>query len=377
VRKRPEVLRPEQFVWAYPPQPPVEDEARPAKNAPAVDAQGTIYLCTQGRLVALVEEEREARVVWEYVVGGHVPGPAVLGPEGSIRVHTADGCLHCVNPSGKQEWPPVDVGEPLGWAAPVVDGRGNTYICAYHGGLLRVAANGKPDRRPFFRSRRKFDSSGVILGNALLVGSEDGYIFAIELGDDRGRNLWEHGQEDGYAGGYVNSSPAVSEDGGVIVVAARDQHLYGFAPSGAKAWSTPVDGQMLASPVIAPEGHIYVGVSRAPRGQRPSGRLVSIDGNSHKIRWEYAAEGPVESTPVIGDDGLVYFGDNGGAIHALDASGGVKWKANVEAAVRSAGAILRPRRLAFGLDNGTLVALECPSGGLAPAGWPKLGGKRL
>ena len=129
--------------------------------------------------------------------------------------------------------------------------------------------------------------------------------------------------------------------------------------------------------MIAPEGHIYVGVSRAPRGQRPSGRLVSIDGNSHKIRWEYAAEGPVESTPVIGDDGLVYFGDNGGAIHALDASGGVKWKANVEAAVRSAGAILRPRRLAFGLDNGTLVALECPSGGLAPAGWPKLGGKRL
>jgi outer membrane protein assembly factor BamB len=100
-----------------------------------------------------------------------------------------------------------------------------------------------------------------------------------------------------------------------------------------------------------------------------------VDGNSHKIRWEYSAAGPVESTPVIGDDNLLYFGDNAGRIHTLDFRGQAQWTARVEAPVRSAGMILAPQRLAFGLDNGTLVVLRCASAGLAAAGWPKIGGK--
>jgi len=81
----------------------------------------------------------------------------------------------------------------------------------------------------------------------------------------------------------------------------------------------------------------------------------------------------VESTPVIGDDGIIYFGDNSGTIHAVDQRGKVQWTARVECAVRSALTIIAPGRLACGLDNETLVVLECGSQGLAPAGWPKLG----
>ena len=111
-----------------------------------------------------------------------------------------------------------------------------------------------------------------------------------------------------------------------------------------------------------------------------SGRIIMIsnlelngDANSHKIRWQYEAAGPVESTPVIGDDGVIYFGDNAGVIHAVDPGGKALWTAQVEAAVRSAGTILGPKRLAFALDNDTLVVLECSSGGLAQGGWPKYG----
>ena len=48
------------------------------------------------------------------------------------------------------------------------------------------------------------------------------------------------------------------------------------------------------------------------------------------------------------------------------------WTEQVEAAARSAGTILAPKRLAFGLDDDTLVVLECSSGGLAAEGWPKI-----
>lgn len=372
-RKRPEVIRPKEFVWAFPPEPPFSDKARPAKNAPAVDAEGHVYLCTQGRLYALTEVAGKAKVEWEYVIGTHVPGPVVVAPDGTIRVHASDGLLHCVNSSGKQHWAPADVGEPLGWAAPVLDSRGNTYICAYDGGLLRVDGEGKAGRRPFFRSRRKFDSTGVVLNDVLLVGSEDGYIFAIGLDEDKGRNLWDHSQEFGYAGGFVNSAPAISEDGGIVVVAARDENLYGFAPTGAKAWNIKLPGQLLGSPVIGPDGHILIGVTQAPRGEKPKGTLVCVDGNSHKVRWQYATEDAIESTPVIGDDGIIYFGDNSGTIHAVDFAGQGQWTAKVEAAIRSAASILAPERLAVSLDNDTLVVLKCSAKGLPATGWPKLG----
>jgi outer membrane protein assembly factor BamB len=264
------------------------------------------------------------------------------------------------------------VGEPLGWAAPVCDPQANTYVSDYDGGLVRVDPEGRVGRKPYFRSRRKFDSGAIIHDGILYVGAEDGYVFAIRLDPDRGKNLWNHAAEQGYTGGYVNSSPAVTEEG-LLVVAARDEILYGFLPSGATAWKTRMPGIMLGSPVIDRYGHIYVGVSQAQRGRQARGLLVCVDGNSHKIRWEHAASGPVESTPVIGDDDTVYFGDNSGTIHALDNRGNVQWTAKVEAAVRSAGTILAPKRLAFGLDDDTLVVVKCSSKGLAQAGWPKIG----
>jgi outer membrane protein assembly factor BamB len=342
------------------------------RNAPAVDPSGQFYLCCQDRLVALVEEGEKPKVAWEYVVGSHVPGPVVLAPDGTLRLHSADGFLHAVTPAGKQVYSPAHVGEPLGFAAPVVDAAGNTWISAYEGGLLRVNAEGKLAAKPFYRSRRKLDSTGVVLGGVLYIGSEDGYVFAIPLEAERGENLWNHSADQGYTGGFLNSSPAVSEDGGVIVVAARDETLFGFAPNGGTAWSTKVPGQVLGSPVIDPHGHIYLGVSQFPRGQEGKGFLVCVDGNSHKVRWQYPAAGPVESTPCIGDDEVIYFGDNAGTLHAVDSRGGALWTAKVESPSRSAAVILAPERVAFGLDDDTLVVLKCSSKSLANNGWPKL-----
>lgn len=367
------MIRPKEFVWAYPEIPPYTDEARPTKNAPVVDSQGRIYLVTQDRLVALVEVDGNVKGEWEYVIGSHVPGPLVVTADGLIRLHASDGLLHCVNSSGKQAWAPVRVGEPLGWAAPVVDASGNTYTSFYNGGLIRIDPDGHTVGDRYFRCRRKLDSAGVILRGLLVVGADDGYVFGIRLGEERGTNEWNHAADDGYAGGFVNSSPAISDDGRTLVIPAVGETLYGFSPTGASAWSTQMPGQLLGSAVIDKSGHIYVGTSQSERGCQGKGALVSVDGNSHKIRWEYAAAGPVESTPVIGDDGLVYFGDNGGVIHAVNDQGKGQWTAQVEAPVRCAGTIVAPERLAFGLDDDTLVVLRCSSKGLAEKGWPKIG----
>jgi outer membrane protein assembly factor BamB len=369
----PKPVRPEQVVWEFPESHPAAAALMAMRNAPAVDPAGRIYLHAGDRLVALTVADDRPTVAWEYVTGCRVPGPVVVGLDGNIRLHASDGCLHCLSDGGRQAWPPVHVGEPLGYAAPAVDARGNTWVSAFEGGLHRIDVEGRLHKpAPFFRSRQKLNAGGLIHDGVLYIGSEDGYVFAVQLDGERGENRWNHAGGHGETGWYVHSTPAMSAEG-MLVVAGRDENLYGFRLDGTPGWRTQMPGQLLGSPVLDRFGHIYVGVSQSQRGHPPRGLLVCVDGNSHKVRWEYKAAGHVESTAVIGDDDVLYFGDNAGVVHAVDFRGAAQWTVALDSPVRSAGTILAPQRLAFGLDSETLVVLKCSSQGLAAEGWPKIG----
>ncbi|WP_197443284.1 PQQ-binding-like beta-propeller repeat protein [Lignipirellula cremea] len=363
-------MEPGEIVWRYPQLLPGQGAVRPAlRNCVAV-ADGKIYAALSGALTCLSDGEGLPQVEWQYPLKGHSPGSPVMAPDGRVRLHASDGMLHCVSVRGEQEFAPVDVDEPLGWASPVVDGSSNTFICSYHGGLLKVDASGAKESRPFFRSREKMDSTGLIRQGVFYVGAENAFVYAIGLEEKRPKNVWDHASNKGKTEWFINSSPAWGSDQ-TLVVAGRDEFLYGFDPYGETKWRLHIRGQMLASPIVDPDGNIYVGVSLLPRGEKPSGKLVCVDGASHTARWEFRSPAPIESTPVLGDDGMLYVGDNSGQIHCLNEKGGVKWSRQVGSPVRSAGSIVAPNRVVFGLDNGTLVSLYCSSQGLAEGGWPK------
>ena len=346
---------------------------RPLRSCPVVDAQGRVFLHMADRLVALRPKDDGIELCWQYVTGSHCPGAMVLAADETLRLHCSDGTLHAVNVEGKQVFAPVSVSEPLGYAAPTVDTEGNTYISAFDGGLLKVDADGRlAPSGLYFRTRQKLDAPGLIHDGVLYVGSDEGCMFAIRLEPRKGRNLWDHAAGQGLTGWYIHSAPALTADE-QLVVAGHDETLYGFRLDGQLAWKTPVEGQMLGSPVIDPAGQIYVGVSQSVRGKKPSGVLLCFDGNSHKLRWQYQATGPIESTPVLGDDQVLYVGDNEGIVHAVDLQGQARWTAQVGAAVRSAGTLPAAGQVAFGLDDETLVALKCSSQKLPDAGWPKYG----
>lgn len=358
-------------MWQYPKQIPGQSYSIvPVRCCVASNGKTKFFACLGRKLVGLDWKGGGLEPLWEYDTGGHIPGSPVLASDDLIRVHAGDGMLHCVDQSGHAAWSPVDVGEPLGWAAPIVDQDGNAYISCYSGGLIKVDSRGTLESTPYFRTRQKFDCTGLIHQGVLYVGSEDAYIYAIELGENRGKNTWDHFQDRGKTEWFINSAPALSPDL-TLVVAGRDENLYGFYLDGKQAWKVYIPGQMLSHPVIGPNGDIYVGVSTVRFHQSDRGKLVCIDGSSHRVRWEYEANGAVESTPVVGEDSVIYFGDNSGHIHAVRGDGKCVWRQNVKSPVRSAGSIVGPNRLVFGLDNGTMVGILCSSGGIAPSGWPK------
>ncbi len=334
----------------------------------AIDPNRQLLACVGKRLVALTEHEESPRELWDYPARGHIPGSPVVGRDDKIRIHSGEGMLHCVDLDGEQMFA-AKVGEPLGWASPLVDNDQHTLISAYTGGLLKIDANGTRVGQPFFRSRQKLDSTGVIHHGVLYVGGEDAFVYALRLAGSRGRNEWKQEKDEGKTEWFINSAVACHND--LLVVAGRDEYLYAFDEKGQRIWRVHLRGQMLGSPVIDGNGNVYVGVSLEKRGEESSGTLVCVKGTSHAVSWEYDAGAAIESTPVIGDDGMIYFGDNEGVVHAVDSSGKVRWKQNVGSPVRSAGTITPSGRVVFGTDRGTLVALATTSGGLAKGGWPK------
>lgn len=364
VERRPTAQRSTRLVWRFPTETP--QGRQPLRNCAAVEWGRRIYACLGESVVALTPEGEK---VWEYDAGGHIPGSPVLGDDGDLRFHSGDGRLHCLDSEGHRRWEPVRVGEPLGWASPLVDHEGTTWVWASEGGLRKIGRDGTSPRSPYFRSMQRFDSTGVIRDGVLYAGAEDACVYAIDLKGLKGKNLWDPLANEGRTGWFINSALLVDGQGRLIVV-SRDDRLYAFDAAGQVVWSFAMPGQLLASPVLDGEGRLYLSLSQSgAEGTR--GALACFDVQAQRMRWTSSMDAAVESTPVVGDDGLIYFGDNAGRVHAVDREGRFSWTDELDCPVRSAGTLAAPNRLLFGLDDGSLVALECSSAGLA-AGWPKL-----
>ena len=198
------------------------------------------------------------------------------------------------------------------WAAGAGRGpRGQRLDQRREGGILKVDARGRvqePRLLPLaaavrFRRRPR--------GRRPLHPRRGRCLFAVATEGRQGANLWSHVGDRGFAGWRAGAAPAVTGDG-LLVVAGHDESLLGFSADDDPLWKTQMPGQTLgAHDDRPPRANLCGSGSVFPR-PKVAGALVCLDGNSHKIRWERTAAGAVESTPAIGDDDVIYFGDNAG-----------------------------------------------------------------
>jgi outer membrane protein assembly factor BamB len=361
----------DRLAWRFRPN---DTQFKPAtlRNSPAVNDVGVVFAAIGDTVFAFEsteDAEEGVRVSWKYRTGGAIPGSPCLCGDGSLRVHSEDGRLHGISSDGRALWAPVPVGAPLIHASPVVDEEGKTWICGCQGGLLCVDASGKTARKPFYDAAAVFDSTGILWNSTFIVGSEDHYLHAVDLSGSRGKETWNLREGKGETGWYVNSSPAAAS-GPVFVVAGIRNVLFGFSTQGEKLWEAPCRGQTLGSPAVDGDDRVYLGLGRDSEEDKPSGALACFDLRQQGFVWHFSTRAPVESTPVVGDDGTIYFGDDSGCIYAVDNQGESIWTYEHRIAIRTKGALAGPGKLVFGDDNGELIALHCDSKSLAK-GWPK------
>jgi outer membrane protein assembly factor BamB len=165
-------------------------------------------------------------------------------------------------------------------------------------------------------------------------------------------------------GGPIVSSPAIADDGSVLV-GSQDDTLYAVGPDGTLRWSYATGDIIFSSPAVARDGTIYIGSD--------DDHLYALSAGEGKPRWilqlgacpQRVGIGPeasrcdVDAGPTIGPDGVVYTG--GDAIEAINPNGSLRWRFPTNGHVSSAPAVLQDGTVVAGCQDDVLYAIA-PNG---------------
>jgi outer membrane protein assembly factor BamB len=155
-------------------------------------------------------------------------------------------------------------------------------------------------------------ATAAIAGDRLVVGSRAGKVVALSARD--GRVLWESA-----VGGAIDAAAAHDPRRGRIYIGSDDGTLRAFdASSGAVAWTYRARGSIERAPALDGDA-LYVTTS--------ADRIVSLDAETGKFRWQYDRE-PPEGFTIHGHagprvaGGLVLTGFSDGFLVALQTGTG-------------------------------------------------------
>jgi outer membrane protein assembly factor BamB len=321
---------------------------RMVRSSPAVAADGSIYFLVQGSSTPgepgsnerLYHLSAQGDSLWAYStnptllwgdVGQSCPA---IGPDGTVYI--AGDSLYAIRSDGTLKW-------SRGWQldeamrnSPVIGSDGTVYF-VYH--------------------------------NVPLT--------ALDPAD--GHTLWECqlGVND-----HCLASPAISADG-TIYANTNVGLVYAVSADGKLLWtfniaSAGFAGWLRSSPAVDADGTIYFGLNDGS----PSSALFAVNPNG-TLKWIFEPSGlpadvppdhfDIYSSPAIGADGTIYFGQEFGRVYALASDGSFLWMVETESGITWCSPALSGDGRLFIADlEGNCYGIQTDSTGLkAEAPWPK------
>ncbi|MGV3531248.1 MAG: InlB B-repeat-containing protein, partial [Chthoniobacteraceae bacterium] len=235
---------------------------------------------------------------------------ALIGPRSARSAQ-----LLAVHPDGTQKWAnelSIPSENFWGLSYPVIGNDGTTYVAA--GPLLyAISPAGAVLWTKSFGSQSDLNAriSAPAIGadGTLYISRADGVLFAI-TSDQQTR--WQ------YPGlGTLSFPPSIAADG-TIYIAPSSGALRAINPDGTLKW-TSTQGNARTPIAISASGEIIFGI-----GGLYDGKVARLNSNGTLKRIDSAF--PVSSGIVLGATGAPFFSATDGSIVSLSASGAVLWK---------------------------------------------------
>lgn len=148
----------------------------------------------------------------------------------------------------------------------------------------------------------------VISSNAVFIIDDNGIVYSFA----RDGNLkWSYETFSDLA-----FSPVISPDG-TIYLGTADWEVYALNPDGGLKWSSEILGEPIFSPILGPDDIIYFGSE--------GGNVCALNSKDGSLKWDFEALGELVYSPLVGPDNVIYFGSEGGYFYALSPKGDLKW----------------------------------------------------
>jgi len=276
-----------QLLWKYPTEAGIG-------SSPAYSGSTIFVGSSDRRLYAI--EMRSGKLQWSYKTEGKIySSPRTAA--GMVFFGSDDGYLYALKPgasTGREvfKYPAM---HPIR-STPVVDGE-RVFFGTDNGDFLCVDFSGDLGWR--FQSRRRILSSPVIHDGIVYFGSDDWYLYALDI--EMGMSVWRFRTR-----GEVISTPVIGD--GRVFVGCADGSIYAVdLDNGRESWRYEVGEPVTSSPLFHRES-VYIGAV--------DGALYCLHSKSGELLWRFQSSGPILSSPSIADD-IVYIGSDDQHIYAL------------------------------------------------------------
>lgn len=255
------------------------------RTTPAVGPDLVFFGCDDGTVRAVDTADRTE--FWRTQTGAAVTGsPTLVGD--TVYAANEDGIVHALDTfDGAQRWQ-YDAGGGVRTTPAVVDG--TVYVGNVNGRLTAIDAKTSRGEWSTYVGGREPLTAPVVTGNRVLVGSEDGAVYALTRGGDQ---TWKDD-----TGSSISVPPAVVD--GTAIVVSDDASVRRIKIGGARQWTSYANTGVRA-PAVAGKT-VYV---PSEDGQR----LYLIDLANGRQRGVHDLAGTPTTPAVV--DGHLFMGVGG------------------------------------------------------------------
>ncbi len=156
----------------------------------------------------------------------------------------------------------------------------------------------------------------------------------------------------------MSSGIAISHNGSILYSLGQAGKLYAVqASDGAKLWefaTGDAGGNMYSTPLVGQDGTIYFGGGGY---SNPNKKLYAINPNGTQ-KWAFLTEGLISASPSIGTDGTLYIGSQDGYLYAVNPDGTQKWRYSVGTVYNSSAALDGDGNVYFGGSAGGVHSFD-------------------
>lgn len=199
-----------------------------------------------------------------------------------------------------------------------------------------------------FKTGGPVQSSPVVAGGRVFIGSDDGHVYALDL--NSGAKIWAF-----KTGGPVEAPPLAL--GGRVIAGSGDGNLYALnAEDGALVWSHTTGNKIVA----AANWFVLEGATNVLVGSYDY-RLHCVDFATGRSNWIYETRSYIHSTPSVAG-GQAWVGGCDAVLHGVSLTNGARLAEIPAGAFVAASVALADGRAYFGHYEGQFMSVDLARG---------------